>query len=767
MPITYRIHPGIGIARLGNSPTPSDLAGAAGRPAARLRRTRQPAAFPDGMDEQRDQTFKDAEGRDQAPGGALSGLAYDDESPQGRPLQLGDPIEGGGNAGTLVDIQWRVYLANKKAAGTSSRSSTASTATARPPAAQRRYHRRRGAPAADHRPRPAHVDCTEQPPRRFGRDGGRCLCADLPAAAEAGADRHARRDAHRRPGRLLVLGGHGRSGSFASTVRPAAHRDYANNDGWFDDTSDGPVMARLVMYSELVGRIRYIDVEYPAWVFVGYPRYAPEILDMVTIDDVVQDLAVREFAYRTDLYGTAGTFDHPQKIPPTDQEALVHWRAGRLEWNPELPALVLPRHLDDPLPPRRDGLPVQRAGAVELPAQPVDARQLRSLQAGCRRWSMAAVARGVTAACGGTTRATCCSRRSLRPRGAGEAGAQRRSPRPPWPRRRAASESLVRRLGNTIRTSPTPSRRGPGDDYAAYLERWRDGADTPAAATGQGEARGRGGQGPRRRCRRPRRGEAPAACARSPSSTCGGRHRQLPSECRARLVEASTRGPLWADAEYLFDLLRQPGEENEFRVGGKPNSRRLQPAADAAAGRRQPDRTQLPSKFLRLTDYQLYLLRQWARGMFYNESSRAGASPIRFSPTGLGEPDRRAISIAACCQPPRRRFLPRRRGRLGDSQPVDLSRAVSPQGRPRLLQLRADGGAGERQPRGRARARLRLLRRRRLSQDNNFDIGLQPGDLTKYLALPWQADFNECTTQMIDITYEAWNEIDPTASTTG
>jgi hypothetical protein len=29
--------------------------------------------------------------------------------------------------------------------------------------------------------------------------------------------------------------------------------------------------------------------------------------------------------------------------------------------------------------------------------------------------------------------------------------------------------------------------------------------------------------------------------------------------------------------------------------------------------------------------------------------------------------------------------------------------------------------------------------------------------------LPWQADFNECSTQMIDVTYEGWNAIDPTS----
>ena len=60
--------------------------------------------------------FKDAEGRIKRQAARFQIYVYDDESPEGRPLQLGDPIEGGGNHGTLVDIQWRVHLANKKAA---------------------------------------------------------------------------------------------------------------------------------------------------------------------------------------------------------------------------------------------------------------------------------------------------------------------------------------------------------------------------------------------------------------------------------------------------------------------------------------------------------------------------------------------------------------------------------------------------------------------------------------------------------------------------
>jgi hypothetical protein len=94
-------------------------------------------------------------------------------------------------------------------------------------------------------------------------------------------------------------------------------------------------MARLVMFSPLVQRIRYVDVEYPAWVVCAYPAYVPEILDVVTMDDVVEDMAIRQFAERTDLYGTSGTFANPQHIAPTDEAALIHWRSGRLRWNPD------------------------------------------------------------------------------------------------------------------------------------------------------------------------------------------------------------------------------------------------------------------------------------------------------------------------------------------------------------------------------------------------------------------------------------------------
>ncbi len=45
-----------------------------------------------------------------------------------------------------------------------------------------------------------------------------------------------------------------------------------------------------------------------------------------------------------------------------------------------------------------------------------------------------------------------------------------------------------------------------------------------------------------------------------------------------------------------------------------------------------------------------------------------------------------------------------------------------------------------------------------LTWDNNphQGQGLEPGDASKYMALPWQADFNECSNQIIDHTSIWW-----------
>ncbi|MFC0401395.1 LodA/GoxA family CTQ-dependent oxidase [Paraburkholderia rhizosphaerae] len=78
-------------------------------------------------------------------------------------------------------------------------------------------------------------------------------------------------------GRLLVLGGRGKS---ITTSVPPSLPSFADNDGWCDDTSDGPVSAR-VMTKDGVS----IDVV-PSWVIVAPPDFAPDVSSFVTLYDV-------------------------------------------------------------------------------------------------------------------------------------------------------------------------------------------------------------------------------------------------------------------------------------------------------------------------------------------------------------------------------------------------------------------------------------------------------------------------------------------------
>jgi hypothetical protein len=94
-------------------------------------------------------------------------------------------------------------------------------------------------------------------------------------------------------GRLLVLGGFGNSGSIHE---PPVLTDYANNDGWWDDTSDGLVRAIVKLASGEV-----IEAK-PAWVLVAPPAYAPQIGNLVTLYDTMFDTAVRHLGVRPDIH---------------------------------------------------------------------------------------------------------------------------------------------------------------------------------------------------------------------------------------------------------------------------------------------------------------------------------------------------------------------------------------------------------------------------------------------------------------------------------
>jgi len=64
---------------------------------------------------------------------------------------------------------------------------------------------------------------------------------------------------------------------------------------------------------------------------VGYPRFVPQILDMVTMDEVLHDLYVRQFACDTQIYGlTIRTLTFSRPLPSSGQPPPA-WPEGTLE----------------------------------------------------------------------------------------------------------------------------------------------------------------------------------------------------------------------------------------------------------------------------------------------------------------------------------------------------------------------------------------------------------------------------------------------------
>jgi hypothetical protein len=812
----YRIHPGIGVARLGDSHT--EFCISPEKPAAlpiACDEQGNPLLSPDGVSEVVVTRFKDAEGRIKRQASRFQICVYDRESPDGRAIKIGDPISGGGNHGVLVDIQWQVYLANKKAVWYEFKSLEGEHGYGK-------NHKRRNADITDPGarqqliidPGPQVVNATTRRTASFSRDQSELYAATFPPELNPRSINTLGELKTDNTGRLLVLGGHGHSGTAKSGLGQPRIDNYANNDGWFDDTSDGVVMARLVMYSSEVGALRFIDVEYPAWVIVGYPSYVPEILNIVTIDDVLYDLAIRQFAYRTDLYGEAGTFENPPQIDISDAGALMHWKRGRLEWNPGYkpwfyrdvwPILFRAdemTHLTNVLeqsnyphnqtergnfdPDKLSQPPVvnrpildrsRKEAAVEnhegdllleslepafamlvdtlrpnLDLSAVFIEQVDSLDLR-ERLKNAAAAFAKTAA----------------------GGAKPDDP-----------DEYLRSWKETFRhAQESPDADGKYDKAGKQLQRaakkildeLRELYEKMKA-----EEEGRGGE----------KVEPPvvqpllaAVAARresleefsektSPQSIEGAFDRYLEEFRTGKLLESrfdkltddSTYDTFRIYRMYLFELLRQPGEENAFRLGGQPNNRMFNlPLMPLLAGD-NPLTNVVPSKFLRLTDHQLFILRQWAHGKFYNEYDEGWIAK---------KPDP---------------FLPYRDWTIRTPRDLDqavlmnlLGGAFCPGGEvgwiirnPSIYKepyrIKADPDFYNfRQTAAQANANARtqpvpsedyvssILKS--LSQDSDFEKGLQPGDLTKQMALPWQSDFNECTLQGINVTYEYWNRLDP------
>jgi hypothetical protein len=246
---TYKIHPAIGIARVGDSPEGWFLG----------------PEIPGHFDPPEGGYKEDvAEGNVLLPrvkrqAARFRVFAYTPD----RPPREVTPAD--------ASISWTVHLANRKGewdrfAGAAGENLPVDAR--RPNAARNRDIADRAALVIDPGPR-----AVTDPNASALLDGGSFLGVSVPLGEIRTDDQ----------GRLLVLGGTGH----AAAVEPGREiTNYANNDRWFDDTSDGPVTAVLTLPDGTVADA------VPAWVIVGPPDYAPAVPNFVTMYDVAREVAV-------------------------------------------------------------------------------------------------------------------------------------------------------------------------------------------------------------------------------------------------------------------------------------------------------------------------------------------------------------------------------------------------------------------------------------------------------------------------------------------
>ncbi len=138
-------------------------------------------------------------------------------------------------------------------------------------------------------------------------------------------------------GRLLVVGAYGKACAWRNeNGEPYPLDDDVDNDGWFDDTADGPVSAVLV-YDD--GGVQ--DVQ-GAWVVSTDPSYAPQTMNAVSLWDDIYDTWVRKLRLQPELFTNKY---NPEFKPSFDSHLLPFFKSAALQqWNTNLPKPAMAAH---------------------------------------------------------------------------------------------------------------------------------------------------------------------------------------------------------------------------------------------------------------------------------------------------------------------------------------------------------------------------------------------------------------------------------------
>ncbi|WP_052681305.1 LodA/GoxA family CTQ-dependent oxidase [Saccharothrix sp. ST-888] len=236
---TVRIHPAIGIARVGNSPDGWFLG------------PERPGVHPTPEHGE----FKDEAGRVKRQAVRFRCFGFNRNGDQW--LELTHSPDAA--------IEWTVHVANRKAAALRFVADT-----------PRNKGMNREDMVIDPGPR-----TLAGPGGRARFDGGRFALNPVDREQKPGVEVPLGEMWTEPSGHLMVLGALG----YAASPAGRDCTDFADNDGWYDDSCDGPVDAVV----RLKGRAEPLFAE-RAWLITAPPKYAPQLEDVVTLWDQLVDL---------------------------------------------------------------------------------------------------------------------------------------------------------------------------------------------------------------------------------------------------------------------------------------------------------------------------------------------------------------------------------------------------------------------------------------------------------------------------------------------
>ncbi len=137
-------------------------------------------------------------------------------------------------------------------------------------------------------------------------------------------------------GRLIVAGGYGRASAIETDGKPPELTGAIDNDGWFDDTSDGPVCATIIFEDGSMSEAIH------GWVVCTDPGYAPQTRNVVSTWDDVYDTWIQQLHLQPQIFNQGFQSDYQAQF---DQDVLPVFHAAFLQrWNTNLPQRAITGH---------------------------------------------------------------------------------------------------------------------------------------------------------------------------------------------------------------------------------------------------------------------------------------------------------------------------------------------------------------------------------------------------------------------------------------